>query len=612
MEEKITPTLESIQNNIEEWVYNNIGRSFKFRKYQLESITYVIKSILIDKRNYQIMEAPTGSGKSLISIISAGVLAHYYDIKSYILCSDLFLWKQYSNFIDQYHLTDFGYLKGLSNYTCFINKQEVKYGKCKLDKVGYQSLKNPDWCKRHFYNCVYSCQYMKDRIKAEKAKVTLMTYQLYLHMLNLIKNGEHKTFTEREVVFCDECHNIPDIIQSFCTPTLSKNDIDRMMTIVDYAENENLEISANMLVNRAFDEEHMDSYDELVMSGVKHFNFNDLASSKSVKEKLDFIYDSIEFLNDKSPEECIGVLEDYHEVISFIDCVKDTIDEVVKSESINNKGKLESDLAKVNKALSWYSQYKEFIEAYLIAIKNTGKEYAIIEQNISEDKETTYTLSCAKEDYLCHKYLLKSSKNFVFLSATVGMHEVFDDNIGIKLTESKQSMFSRIPSTFDFTKSPIYYIPKYKMSVANKEKDFPIIKQMVYKIIAANKCRGIIHTGSYDNAIQLYSSAPKQIKDRMILYNNAKQKEEIIQTYIYKDDAVLIGPTLIEGIDLPNDLCRFNILMKVPYPNIKSKLIQKKMEVFPLWYDSTTSNDIIQGIGRGVRNENDYYYYDKK
>ena len=30
------------------------------------------------------------------------------------------------------------------------------------------------------------------------------------------------------------------------------------------------------------------------------------------------------------------------------------------------------------------------------------------------------------------------------------------------------------------------------------------------------------------------------------------------------------------------------------------------MKLFPLWYNSKTSNIIIQGIGRGVRNENDY------
>ena len=42
------------------------------------------------------------------------------------------------------------------------------------------------------------------------------------------------------------------------------------------------------------------------------------------------------------------------------------------------------------------------------------------------------------------------------------------------------------------------------------------------------------------------------------------------------------------------------------YPNLKDKLVNEKIKLFPLWYESKTSNSIIQGIGRGVRNKNDY------
>jgi Rad3-related DNA helicase len=69
---------------------------------------------------------------------------------------------------------------------------------------------------------------------------------------------------------------------------------------------------------------------------------------------------------------------------------------------------------------------------------------------------------------------------------------------------------------------------------------------------------------------------------------------------------VLIGPTLVEGVDLPDDLCRFIIIVKMPYPNIASKVVKAKMNLFPLWYSSATSNLVIQNIGRGVRNEHDW------
>ena len=71
-------------------------------------------------------------------------------------------------------------------------------------------------------------------------------------------------------------------------------------------------------------------------------------------------------------------------------------------------------------------------------------------------------------------------------------------------------------------------------------------------------------------------------------------------------NTILIGPTLVEGIDLPGDMCRFIIILKIPYPVIVDEYVKRKMELFPLWYNSTTSNIIIQGIGRGNRFKEDY------
>lgn len=145
------------------------------------------------------------------------------------------------------------------------------------------------------------------------------------------------------------------------------------------------------------------------------------------------------------------------------------------------------------------------------------------------------------------------------------------------------------------------------MNYANKSHDFPMIQQMAAKIINAhNQYRGIIHTGSYENARLFYNSVPYEVRKRLFLYGTPKQKEEIMPDFKKSTNGILVGPTLTEGIDLPDDYCRFIILMKVPYPNITSKIVKKKLELFPLWYNCTTSNIIIQSIGRGVRNEHDY------
>jgi Rad3-related DNA helicase len=202
---------------------------------------------------------------------------------------------------------------------------------------------------------------------------------------------------------------------------------------------------------------------------------------------------------------------------------------------------------------------------------------------------------------------MNSAQNQVLTSATIGMPESFLDNIGMKFMDNPEPRIDKIPSTFDFSQSPIIYFPKYKMSFRYKDEAFPKIKEITYGIIRKHSgLRGIIQTGSYDNAIKMYQNAPEDIKKRLLVYNNSSEKTDVIDFHKLSNDTVLIGPSLNEGIDLPDDMCRFIVIMKVPYPSLTDELVKAKMELFPYWYNSETSNHIIQGIGRGNRHTNDW------
>ena len=569
---------------------------------------FVIKSILNDNRETSIIEAPTGSGKSLISIISAGVLSKYYHKSSYILCSDLFLWQQYADFIQNKDLKNFGYIKGaIGNYICFTNKQDLSCGRCRLAKVSYRQLKDKNWRERNFFSCVERCVYMQQRFRAEKSDVTLMTYQLWLHHMNLVNNkeGVEQSFPKRDVIFCDECHNIPDLVQQFCAPMLKdQKDSRKILSILDYAAENNIVVKGIGNVDDSFKNSAYlfeDDHNSL------DIHYNDVFNNDLIKERLDTVFDGLDLYSSDAAK-ILDLLMLLYQVLRICDVVNLSTESIIKQESLFNTKNMDKSILNLSKNLSWFKTYASSIGAFITAIKNSGNEYLLMETMSDNDsKERSYQLNCAKEDYLCNEYLLKHANNKVLLSATVGSHSSFDENIGIKYTRDKTSYLSKIPSTFDFSKSPIYYIPTYKMSYADKETSFPKIQQLCLKIMQANNgARGMIHTGSYENARMFYNSVPAEFRKRLFLYGNPKQKEEVMPSFKYSQNGILIGPTLTEGIDLPNDYCRFIILMKVPYPNITGKLVKKKIELFPTWYNNTTSNVIIQSIGRGVRNENDY------
>ncbi len=72
---------------------------------------------------------------------------------------------------------------------------------------------------------------------------------------------------------------------------------------------------------------------------------------------------------------------------------------------------------------------------------------------------------------------------------------------------------------------------------------------------------------------------------------------------------VLISPSMDRGVDLPEDLCRFVVLLKVPYPYLGDIQISRRLysaKDGPLWYAIQTIRTIVQATGRGVRSEDDY------
>jgi len=68
----------------------------------------------------------------------------------------------------------------------------------------------------------------------------------------------------------------------------------------------------------------------------------------------------------------------------------------------------------------------------------------------------------------------------------------------------------------------------------------------------------------------------------------------------------LVSSSLWQGIDLKDDLSRFQIIAKAPYPNYTEKWVAAKMERYPLWYPSQTITKLLQGFGRSIRSQQDW------
>jgi ATP-dependent DNA helicase DinG len=115
----------------------------------------------------------------------------------------------------------------------------------------------------------------------------------------------------------------------------------------------------------------------------------------------------------------------------------------------------------------------------------------------------------------------------------------------------------------------------------------------------------VVHNcGSYELGKRILMNSRNT--QRLYSYTNSKEKEQAIQGMNLLKNAVIIGPSLTEGLNLEDDMSRFQIIMKVPYPSLTDELVKARMERNDEWYAWATSLAIMQAIGRSIRNQNDY------
>ena len=610
---------EKIKCECLEWADKNLSMldsTFKFREHQLEAIVSIIYNILNYDENdssdnilnnikqHQCIEAPTGSGKSIMLIVAASVLAEYYNKDSYILCSDLSLFKQYEDFILKMNLIQIGYIKGQTgNYKCDLANCEYRNAPCKIKKVSYHTLFNDTIARGIGFPCAKKCEYIIARKRAHNAHVIITTYQNYLYSVATKEGQNNKALKNtHEILFCDECHNIPNIVQGKFTPTVS------------YDLLKHIEHTLNFIINNK-DIEFKDYKGEITTFAILYKLKNKTIKYtnkvlKEYKKLIDYIIDYKIDKNNKNSYIHIynKIVELEAELAFFYDVSKNIqlyIKEQVEKELIPDYNKWREYYDETN----YWANYMCYLHDFMTAIDETDFNYIIktpIEyKNDIKDNNIINkgcNLQCAREDVIIQKHIFDTCNHIVMTSATIGSKSTICENFGTNNIE-----FINIPSTFDFNNCPIYVNPRNKLNYSNKAKSLPnILKQVEQILDGYNSVHGIIQTGNYEVMNYVINNINEKYKKRLLYYNNTSEKREILEKFKNNTNSVLIGPSLFEGIDLPDDLCRFIIIMKVPYPCLGDELVQRKIELFPTWYNSQTSNYIIQGIGRGVRNKTDW------
>ncbi len=198
--------------------------------------------------------------------------------------------------------------------------------------------------------------------------------------------------------------------------------------------------------------------------------------------------------------------------------------------------------------------------------------------------------------------LWRRPRNVLLMSATIGDPQMLADRLGIQPdTFASVSM----PSHFDPVRRPFVSLPAGRMTRDHEKLAWSGVAAELKRIVRAHNAeKGVVHAVSYDRARRAREAiAPLGIP---IFEHEGRDRTAVLNAFrSARPPAVLISPSFEEGVDLPHDECRFQVMLKVPFPGLGDPLVGARKRDDPAWYAWRTAARLVQTYGRGMRAEDD-------
>ena len=194
----------------------------------------------------------------------------------------------------------------------------------------------------------------------------------------------------------------------------------------------------------------------------------------------------------------------------------------------------------------------------------------------------------------------------VYMSAYMGPKDVFCRSLGIN--QSKVAWLE-LNSAFPADNRPVHMTSVGSMGRASAEQTLPGLLRMCDTILEAHGTeKGIIHTHSYVLGQKIHQALMRTPHARRVLFaSKSSERNLLFNTHQRSDEpTVLIIPSMTEGYSFDDDLARFQIIAKTPYPYLGDKQVAAKMKADKDWFILQTVMSVLQACGRIVRNETDH------
>jgi Rad3-related DNA helicase len=234
------------------------------------------------------------------------------------------------------------------------------------------------------------------------------------------------------------------------------------------------------------------------------------------------------------------------------------------------------------------------IATYLYFIRLVGVDHEVVVMKCEPghvEIRVLYAYVVAKEAILC------KATQFIHMSATIVGFKQYAELLGLSSYKTIE-----VANPIPVESRKVIAVNKY--AISSKFTDW----ENYYRIIEAlskkhHNTNGIVHSPSFALLKQIKESVSTGLSDRMMISNN---RDDILAELESKNNAIIMGASLSTGYDFKDDLARWQIISKVPYPYMGDPWIKVMLDRHPKLYAREAILTLIQSAGRVCRGVNDY------
>lgn len=566
--------------------FDSIG--FKPRDNQIEYCNEVLEQFLDKKFKYCVLNAPTGSGKSILAIVISEVLHKKISLSdknqkaSFAIMGQNVLAKQYyetftnnkgidliNNINEIPENLDFSYRKGAENYECdffrITKNLDATATTCLIKFLSNPNNAPTDSIGNNLdLNICNKCKYSIMRNCQDRCNHLITNYsfyfidRLYLTRLDPGYGSFPYHMEPRTLTIFDEAHTINEMF-------VEHNSIHFSIQKLN-------DIYEDVKTNIPF------PYNKKILTDIKNF------TSDLYLEKInDFNY--------------LNYLKQLHEIYN-------TIMELVEAQIFYFDENCDDEL----------ERYKNYIKYKRISSKYFGLgckiddlfvyEYEHVFDYNKENREVT-----VKPIFIGKMFKKLENSNYIlFMSATI-TKEFLVKTLDLN---PKEVGFVKLKSSFPKESKKAIFLSSMDLNYHNLQ-DNNMIKEIhkkMRKIIefhASNDEKGIVLIPSFYLTKKLSNLFSEKESFKVFEHIQGTKLEDILNEFKeYKKPSVLLSPSLFEGLNLIDDISRYQIFVKAPYPSLAEKRMKYILKNHSSIYKFLTLLKIIQGCGRSTRSAEDY------